>query len=184
MRKAFYDMFRIPYYHALVVKDGEVIRQRIVRLTNARPKYFRVKGIKAAFILPTIKKHPPIRIKSGYLVVYDMLNAQPMELALSSDSDKLFDDFKAVESLQYVNTPLDIEELHNFLEAKVTEDILADNEKTIPLWLIYLVSIGIIAVALLGTVYMITKGGTPVYVPVDGILTPTPTPTPGYIVTP
>ena len=194
--KFMYDMLHIPYYNALIVKNGDVVGKAIVKVSKTRAKYFRVKKFRAAFILPDMRKKDddekrvkiePIRIKSGLLLVYDVKNAFPMKLVShNSIIDEVFEETTsetAVYASGYVPAPVDSEELHDFLEAKVTEDILSDNSKDIPMWLIYLVSIGLIAVALIAVVFLVTKD-TGAVAPIINGITPTPTPTPGYIITP
>jgi len=195
--KALYDIFHVPYYNALIVKNGDVVGKAIVKVNKSRAKYFRVKKFRAAFILPDNRrkegddrkvKIEHIRIKSGLLLVYDVKNAFPMKLVShNSIIDEVFEEEQTEQAVYpsgYIPAPVDVEELHDFLEAKVTEDILSDNQKEIPMWLVYLVSIAVIAVLILGAFYMLTKGQTPIIIDGSTILTPTPTPTPGYIITP
>lgn len=197
MAKWLYDMLHIPYYYALIVRNGDVVGKASVKMSGTRAKYFRLKKYKAAFILPDMRrkegeenkvKIEPIRIKSGRLLVYDIKNAFPMKLVShNSIIDDIFEQDTsemAVYPSGYIPAPVDSEELHDFLEAKVTEDILSDNQKEIPMWLIYLVSIGLIAVALIAVVFLVTKDTSAAPAIINGVITPTPTPTPGYIITP
>jgi hypothetical protein len=193
--KFMYDMFHIPYYNALIVKNGDVVGKAIVKVSKTRAKYFRVKKFRAAFILPDMRmkdkddkriKIEPVRIKSGLLLIYDIKNAFPMKLVShNSLIDEVFEEEQtepAIYPSGYIPAPVDSEELHDFLEAKVTEDILSDNQKEIPMWLIYLVTIVIAGAVILGALYMVTKdGGQTIINTAPGV---TPTPTPGYVITP
>lgn len=184
MKAGLYNLFRIPYYRALITKDGDVIGTKIIRLSTTNLKYFRSKKHRGLFILPKLTDKPPLRMRSGYILVYDLRNPFPLKLTSGDDERDISGDDVAFEPMKFTMSPVDTEELHNFLEAKVTEDILSDNAKEIPMWLIYLVSIGIIAVLILGAFYMMTKGQTPVYINGQPYITPIPTPTPGYVVIP
>jgi len=204
MKKGYYNLFHIPYYQALIVREGEVVAQSIVKKTKSRPKYFRLEKYRSVFILPK-KVENAIRIKSGYLLVYDIKNAFP--LASMSPEDKMetlgeneaglvkirgllwnrteepINDMVILPN-EYEKSPINPEELHEFFEAKITEDIMSDEHREIPMWLIYLISIAVIAVIVLGGLYMVTKdgGNTIIYNMTNP--TPIPTPTPGYVVIP
>jgi len=186
MMKQIYNIFHIPYYLAYITKDNEVLRTVVIKQSKGKAKYFRVKKLNGVFILPKMGDTPPVKNKSGYMLVYDIRNTFPMKL-MSGDEKNEYDEElsqKGIMPKSYIATPMDIEELHTFLEAKVTEDILSDNQKEIPMWLIYLVSIGIVAVLILGAFYMMTKGQQPVIINGTIPMTPYPTPTPGYVVIP
>jgi hypothetical protein len=190
LKQSIYDMTLTPYYKALISKDGEVIRTEIVKKSNTGIRYFHVKRLKAAFMLPNHKKLVEsgkgiLRQKSGYIIAYDLADITPMRLrSLDSDETLYEPETMVVNPRGFAPSPLSTEELHDFIEAKVVEDILADEKEGIPMWLIYLVSLGIIAVLVLGAFYMLTKGQqTPVYIPVDTV-NPIPTPTQGYVIIP
>lgn len=186
MIQTVYNIFHIPYYLAYITRDGEVIRKAIVKKSKSKIKYFRVKKINGVFVLPKPDDIPPVKLKSGYIVVYDERNTFPMRL-MSGDEKKEYDEELTQKGLTprvFALTPLDIGELHTFLEAKVTEDILSDNEKQFPMWLLMLIgAVAIVAIVAL-TVYMFTKGQQPIIINGSIMQTPFPTPTPGYVVIP
>lgn len=184
MKKTIFNLFHIPYYHALIVKHGDVVSTAIVR-QKGNVKSFRVKSLRATFILPDDRKSgiPPIKVKNGRLIVYDVNSAIPMKLVSHSDEgiEWMDEDMRkqyAVNPKQFYLTPLDTEELHTFLEARVTDDILAGDEKEVPWWLVTLIICVVAVIGLVAVVYMVTHG-TPTtiteYIPFP---TPTVTPTP------
>lgn len=184
MKKTIFNLLHIPYYHALIVKHGDVVSTAIVR-QKGNVKSFRVKSLHATFILPDDRKSgiPPIKVKNGRLIVYDVNSAIPMKLVSHSDEgiEWMDEDMRrqyAVNPKQFYLTPLDTEELHTFLEARVTDDILAGDEKEVPWWLVTLIICVVAVIGLVAVVYMVTHG-TPTtiteYIPFP---TPTVTPTP------
>jgi hypothetical protein len=164
MLQKIYDIFRIPYYHALITRHNEVIGKAIVK-QSGNIKSFKVKGIKATFILPNDKKIgiPPVKIKSGRLLVYDVNSAMPMRLVTSKEEgiDWMDEDLAkvyAVNPKQYYMTPLDVQELHNFLEAHIPADIMADDETHLPAWVLILIALGVVTVLIIAVVYLVTHG--------------------------
>lgn len=193
MMKTVYNVFRIPYYYALISRHGEVMTKAIIPVKKTR-KYFRVKGIKAVFILPkdtdvnltpTGPKIgiPPLRLKSGRLVVYDRDSVHPMRLVTKTDDvieyfkEEIIED--AVLPQQYMLTPLDVNELHDFIESKVVEDIMSGEKREIPMWVLLLIAGAIAGAVILGSIWMITNAGVPAPVVLPAV-TPTPTPTLGF----
>ena len=185
-----FDIMRIPYYNVLITRDGEVIGKKQIRISKTRAKYFRVPKYRSVFILPDIKKMkgtPPIRNRSGILLVYDVKNAFPLRVVNYEGLEQILEEETqtAINPTFHVREPVNPEELHEFLEAKVTEDIMSSDEKSFPMWLVFLIAIAIIAVMLLGVTYMVTHGGAlPPTEIINPIMNVTPTPTPGYIITP
>jgi len=178
MRQKVLDIFRVPYYHALITRHGDVIEKAIVPMKGNR-RSFTVKGLKQTFILPddVKSKIPPIKLKSGRIVVYDVNSAIPMRLAYKSDEgiewmDEELRKEYAVNPQQFYLTPLDVTELHTFLESRVTEDILAGDKKDIPFWLILLIAVGVITVGLIVVVYLVTHAPPTIiteYIPIPTI---------------
>jgi len=174
MRQKVLDVFRVPYYHALITRHGDVINKAIVPMKGNR-KSFTVRGLKQTFILPDDLKSkiPPIKLKSGRIIVYDVNSAIPMRLAYKSDEgiEWMNEDLRkeyAVNPQQFYLTPLDTSELHTFLESKITEDILAGDKKEIPMWIILLITVGVITVGLIAVVYLVTHASPTIiteYVP-------------------
>lgn len=174
MRQKVLDVFRVPYYHALITRHGDVINKAIVPMKGNR-KSFTVRGLKQTFILPDDLKSkiPPIKLKSGRIIVYDVNSAIPMRLAYKSDEgiEWMNEDLRkeyAVNPQQFYLTPLDTSELHTFLESKITEDILAGDKKEIPMWIILLITVGVITVGLIAAVYLVTHASPTIiteYVP-------------------
>lgn len=184
MKKAIFNLLHIPYYHALIAKHGDVVSTAIIR-QKGNIKSFRVKRLNATFILPDDRKIgiPPLKVKNGRIVVYDVNSALPMKLIAHSDEgiEWMDEDMRkqyVVNPKQFYLTPLDTEELHTFLEARVTEDILSGDEKEIPWWLVTLIICVVAVIGLIAVVYMVTHGTPTVITEYIPFPTPTPTPTP------
>lgn len=187
MRRMIYDLFRVPYYRALLVKHGEVIGIKIVP-QKGNIKDFRVKSLKARFILPDDAKTgiPPLKIKSGRLVVYDINSAISMRLVRKSEDglDWMDEDLRKeyiVNPSQFYLTPLDVSELNKFLDSKITDDILSDNEREIPWWIVAIVITGIAVAGIVIIAWMILNHVTPPVIIPSFTPTPTPTMIPGYM---
>ncbi len=189
MKKSIYDIFRIPYYYALITRHGEVVSRAVVPIKKTKVKYFRVKGFKAVFLLPDDKKTgiPPLKIKSGRLLVYNAESVTPMKLTrrvIETDSnEELYEKIEeenvhAISPEQFYLTPVDINELNEFLDAKIVEDIMSDATKEIPMWVIFLIAGAVVVALILGMGYLVTHGVTPT--PQIIYVTPTPTPLPTF----
>jgi hypothetical protein len=194
MMDKIYNVFRIPYYYALITRHGEVIRRATIPMHKTK-KHFSLKGVDASFVIPNDKQLqiPPIKIKSGRLLLYDVNSAQSMKLIRKSTELIEFIDDDTVSKVstsetninnavlpqQFAIAPTDINQLHDFLEAKIVEDIMSDDKKEFPMWVIYLIAVAAVVVLILGALYMVTHGNTAT---IQTIVTPTPTP--GYIVHP
>lgn len=183
MKRQIYDLFRIPYYRALISKHGEVIATVCVKIKD-NVKDFKFKN--ARFILPNDKdlKIPPLKIKSGRLVSYDVNSAVAMRLVtkredgiewMSEETRKEY----IVHPQQFYLAPLDVKELSNYLESKTVEDILSDNEKQFPMWIIILIIAVVSIIGLIAAVYMVTHAPPTVITEYLPTITPSPTP---YIV--
>lgn len=179
MKQGLYNLCRTPYYLAYIAKHGEVVAKRIESVKKNK-RSFTVKNLNLTCILPDDKKTgiPPLHIKSGRLVVYDIGSAVPMKLVSRAEEgiEWMDEETRAryvVEPKQFALTPLDSSELHEFLEAEVVSDILSDNAKEIPMWLVFLIVAGLLIIAIIAAVYMVTHtGDTSTVAPV---VTPVPT---------
>lgn len=161
MKKGIFNLFRIPYYRAMISKNGEVFATRIIRM-DEKTKDFKFKGVR--FILPDYRKKEtihPLKLKSGSFVAYDVNSAIPMKLlSKKEDGIEWMDDETRKEYIcnpkQFYLSPLDSQELSDYLESKTVHDILSDNEKEFPMWLIVIIVVALIVVGLIAIVYLIT----------------------------
>ena len=161
MKKGLYNLFGIPYFHAYISKNGEVFDTKVIRM-DEKTKDFVYKKVR--FILPDYRKKetiPPLKKKSGYLTAYDINSAVPMKLVTSrAEGIEWMDEETRKEYVvnprQFYLTPLDAQELNDYLESKTVQDILSDDEKQFPMWLVIIIVTAVIAIGLIAVVYLIT----------------------------
>lgn len=183
MKRQVYDLFRIPYYRCMVSKHGKVIGTQIIR-QKAGVNDFSFGKNKSRFILPKYEESgiPPLEIKSGQLVVYDVGSAIPMKICTTSKDgiEWMNEETKkryVVNPKQFYLTPLDSSELQKYLESKTVEDILSDNEKSIPWWIVAIVVSAIAIIGVMVTVYMVMHGNPTIINQYSNMTQTTPIPT-------
>lgn len=172
----FEDLFRIPYYKAIITRDGRAYKVVKVRMSNEKAAFFRVKAIKKAFILPDVSDIPPIYIKSGAIIVYDDRNAFPLTLMSSdivtrikSDESTMLSRLigvknaeEAIKPSYWVKSAMDPDKLNEWFEARCIDDILSPPPShEFPLWAVYLIAVVAVVAIVFASIYMITSGHLP-----------------------
>ena len=181
MKEILYNLMRVPHYKALIEKHGEVIGRAIVPM-KGNIRSFTVKSLKMTFLLPNGKTTdiPPLKIKSGRLLVYDVNSVIPMKLGYKTEEglDWMEEDMRVryvSNPKQYYLPPVNPEELYTSLESKFIADIMSSDERDIPTWLLYLIGCAVAGAIIIGVVYLVTHG-TPVTI-TEYIPMPTANPT-------
>lgn len=167
------DLFRIPYYKAVITRNGIAYKMVKVRVSSEKSQFFRVAKIKKAFILPDISDVPPVQIKSGFLVVYDDRNVFPLDLLSSEVVTKIKSDEstmlarligikkadEAISPSYWIKTAMDPAKLDEWFEARCIDDILSPPPATdFPMWAIYFIAVVAVVALVMGTIYMISNG--------------------------
>lgn len=165
------DLFRIPYYKAIITRDGVAYASTKVKMASGKAQFFRVKKLRKAFILPDISDIPPIRVKSGVVLVYDDRNAFPLDLLpsdvvtnIKSDESTMLSKLigvknaeQAVKPNYWVRSAIDPDKLHEWFEARIVEDILSPPPNTdFPMWAVYLIAVVAVVAIVAGTLYLLS----------------------------
>jgi len=182
-----YDILGIPHYQFILLKGNDIIGKKTVKIGKKKLRYIQWKNLQASFIIPDDVSRYALFRKSRRILFYDLNNVFPMTIERNNGrvktKEKILD---AVEPAEIKVVPFRPDELHSFLESNVTDDILSDSGKEFPMWLVFLITVGIIVIGLIAVVYMISHGAvvetstvtTSVTPQVTTIPTLTPHPTP------
>jgi hypothetical protein len=172
-----YNLLRIPYWNVIVTRYGEKVYGTEIPIKHTNT-WFRVRKHKAIYILPDLsdmRDTPPVKIGSGYVLIYDVDNVFPLSLVSSEmveeikkdENSLMFQLLKgksatlAVKPSYWVKSQMNVERLHEFFEARVTEDILSQPKQEFPMWVVYLIACATVGAIILGSIFLITKGQVP-----------------------